>query len=262
MPVDTEVRKEAEVIRQVRGGDLNNGICCLPSRPTTAGSSPTLVATCSSQADTLDYCAEDLMISGEISGSRRSSSSTFTNQAMRQSGGLGFWHTFEERRMTPPISIPRGSSSGISDDANMDTPLSSIQSFTPQPESVKSHQFLGSRSSTPQPLTSLADVSRKGNKRMREDDFDPNYLKRRAVSPGMSLQNSPILPQSPLQRETGWWGIQPKSSRETPSVQVRGERVGSGGSATSANGSGVPSKLVGMQGMNDTNDGLMNMSIE
>ncbi len=259
MPVDTEVRKEAEVIRQVRGGDLNNGICCLPSRPPTAGSSPSLVATSASQPDTLDYNAEDLMISGEAAGSRRSSSSTFTNQAIRHSGGLGFWYNFEERRMTPPISIPRGSSSGISDDATLDTPLSSIQSTTPQPEPVKSRQFLGSRSSTPQPLTSLIDITRKGNKRMRDDDFDPNFFKRRAVSPGMSLQNSPILPQSPLQRESGWWGIQP---RETPSVQVRGERVGSGGSATSANGAAVPSKLVGMQGMKDTNDGLMNMSIE
>ena len=106
------------------------------------------------------------------------------------------------------------------------------------------------------------DAARKGNKRMRDDDFDPSFFKRRAVSPGMSLQNSPILPQSPLQREGGWWGIQAKNARETPGVQVRGERIGSGGSAGSTNTSTGPSKRVGMQGMNDTNDGLMNMSIE
>lgn len=164
--------------------------------------------------------------------------------------------------MTPPISIPGGSSSGISDDISMDTPLSSLQSSTPHPEPLRSHQFLGSRSSTPQPLTCLIDATRKGNKRMRDDDFDPNYLKRRAVSPGMSLQNSPILPQSPLQRESGWWGVQSKGARETPSVQVRGERIGSGGSVSSTNASVGPSKRVGMQGMNDTHDGLMNMSIE
>lgn len=261
-PVDTEVRKEAEVIRQVRGSDANSGICHLASRPPTADSSPNFGATAPSQPDALDYIAEDLIISGEASVSRRSSSSTFTSQAMRNSGGLGFWHTFEERKMTPPISIPRGSSSGISDDTSMDTPLSSIQSSTPQPEGPRSHQILGSRSSTPQPLTGLMDATRKGNKRMRDDDFDPNFFKRRAVSPGMSLQNSPILPQSPLQRESGWWSIQSKSARETPSVQVRGERIGSGGSVGSTNTSVGTSKRVGMQGMNDTNDGLMNMSIE
>ena len=78
---------------------------------------------------------------------------------------------------------------------------------------------------------------------MREDDFDPTYFKRRAVSPSLSVQNSPILPQSP-----GWWG--------TPK---RDERISSNGSAGSGAGLG---KRVGMQGMNDTNDSLMNMSIE
>ena len=261
-PIDTEVRKEAEVVRQVRGNEINIGICHPPSRPTTAASSPILVATVPSQPDALEYTADDLVINGEACASQASSSSTLTSQAVKYSGGLGFWHNFEERKMTPPISIPRGSSAGISDDTSMDTPLSSIHTSTPQPEALKSRQFLGSRSSTPQPLTGLMDNTRKGNKRMRDDDFDPNYFKRRAVSPGMSLQNSPILPQSPLQRESGWWGIQSKSTRETSTVQVRGERIGSGGSVGSTNSSGMPSKRVGMQGMNDTNDGLMNMSIE
>lgn len=96
---------------------------------------------------------------------------------------------------------------------------------------------------------------------MRDDDFDPNFFKRRAVSPGLSLQNSPILPQSPLQRDGGWWGT-PKSNREVPSVHVSGDRVSSTGSNGSMNGPGGPSKRVGLQGMNDTHDGLMNMSIE
>lgn len=231
----------------------------MPSREPTAVSSPSLIDTTPIQPDNLEYTAEDLIMSSEASASRRSSSSTFNSQAVRNSGGLGFWSAFDERRMTPPIFIPRGSSSGISDDINIDMPLSSVKSATLQPDPMKSHHFLGSRSSTPQPLTALIDANRKGNKRMRDDDFDPNYLKRRAVSPGMSLQNSPILPQSPLQRESGWWGIPSKSGRETPSVQVRGERIGSGGSA---NGSAGPSKRVGMQGIKDTNDGLMNMSIE
>lgn len=96
---------------------------------------------------------------------------------------------------------------------------------------------------------------------MRDDDFDPNYFKRRAVSPGLSLQNSPILPQSPLQRDSGWWGT-PKSNREVPSVQIAGERISSNGSAGSVNGTPGPTKRVGLQGLTDTHDGLMNMSIE
>lgn len=202
-------------------------------------------------------------MSSEQSVSRRSSSSTFTSHAMRNSGGLGFWNTFDERMRTPPpITIPRGSSSGVSDDVSMDTPQSSLQSSTPQQNHTKTQQSIGSQSSTPQTITATIELNRKGNKRMRDDDFDPNYFKRRAVSPGMSLQNSPILPQSPLQRDGGWWGLQPKSSRETPNVQVIGERVSSGGSTSSASGSTAPPKRIGFQGMNDTNDGLMNMSIE
>ena len=194
---------------------------------------------------------------------RRRSSSTFTHQAIRNSGGLGFWNTFDDRMRTPPPQLaPRGSSSGISDDINMETPLSSIQSTTPQ-RSRGLEKETPAAYPAPQPLVTNFEVSRKGNKRMRDDDFDPNYFKRRAVSPGMSLQNSPILPQSPLQRETGWWGMQPKNNRETPSVQVVGERVSSGGSVSSGSGTGgLGSKRVGFQGMCDTNDGLMNMSIE
>ena len=51
-----------------------------------------------------------------------------------------------------------------------------------------------------------------------------------------------------------------KSSRETPAGHVNGERLNSGGSISS--GSGGLGKRVGLQGMTDTNDGLMNMSIE
>lgn len=96
----------------------------------------------------------------------------------------------------------------------------------------------------------------KGNKRLREDDLDPNYFKRRAVSPGLSVQNSPVLPQSP-----GWWGT-PKSSRELSTVPGGGDRVSSNGSNGSVNSTPGPPKRVGVQGLIDTNDGLMNMSIE
>ena len=261
-PVDTEVKREAEVVRQVRESDGDGDITLTPSQPTTTASSPSLLPLVATQSEGLEDIPENSMVESDLL-TRRRSSSTFTHQAIRNSGGLGFWNNFDERMRTPPPQLnPRGSSSGISDDVNMDTPLSSIQ-----PNTLQYHRGLEKEPSacypSPQPLVTNFEVSRKGNKRMRDDDFDPNYFKRRAVSPGMSLQNSPILPQSPLQRDTGWWGTQPKNNRETPSVQVVGERVSSGGSASSGSGTGGSgSKRVGFQGMCDTNDGLMNMSIE
>lgn len=261
-PIDTEVRREAEVIRQVRESDAEGDLIPQQSQPTATACSPSLVPATSNQSDVFEYNSEDLMMTGENPTSRRSSSSTFTSPAIRIYNGVGFWNRHDEKMRTPPpVNIPRGSSSSVSDEITVDTPLSSIQSSTPQPF-LKSHHSKGSRSSTPQPFVASIDTTRKANKRMRDDDFDPNYFKRRAVSPGMSLQNSPILPQSPLQRDGGWWGTQPKSARETPGVQVIGERVSSGGSVSSGSGSVGPQKRVGFQGMCDTNDGLMNMSIE
>lgn len=196
----------------------------------------------------------------DASMNSRRSSSTFTHQAIRHTGGPSFWNNLDERMRTPPPSIaPRESSSGVSDDINMDAPLSSIRSTIPPQNAVKPSYSQESLPSAPQ--TTVFELPRKGNKRMRDDDFDPNYFKRRAVSPGLSLQNSPILPQSPLQRDSGWWGT-PKSNREVPSVQVAGERISSNGSAGSVNGTPGPTKRVGLQGMTDTHDGLMNMSIE
>ena len=213
--------------------------------------------------ESLDDIPEDVAMDSDISVSRRSSSSTFTQHAIRNSAGLGFWNTFDERIRTPPPVFPCESSSGISEDLTMDTPQSSIILSTPQPSTVKGADCSKSWSTTPQPPQTNSDSIRKGNKRMRDDDFDPYFFKRRAVSPGMSLQNSPILPQSPLQRDGGWWGTQSKYGRENPGSQTVGDRISSGGSSSS--GGGAPpmsTKRVGLQGMSDTNDGLMNMSIE
>ena len=203
-------------------------------------------------------------MNGEENFSRRSSSS-FSHQAIKNSGGPTFWNNFDERMRTPPPPlIPRESPSVMSDDMNMDTPVGSLQSSallqSSGRPSVSQESLVSTTQTTTQ--TTVFEMPRKGNnKRMRDDDFDPNYFKRRAVSPGLSLQNSPILPQSPLQRDGGWWGT-PKSNREVPSVHVSGDRVNSTGSNGSMNGPGGPSKRVGLQGMTDTHDGLMNMSIE
>ena len=248
------------MIRQVRESDVESEIILQPPQPTTTASSPTIIAQTAGPFDLLEDIPEDEMIIGSGLSTGRRSSSTFNHQAMVNSGGLEFWNSFDERMRTPPPSMfPRGSSSGISDDISMDTPLSSVYSVTSQQNPVRASQPAASRSSTPQPPTEIPRMV--SNKRRRDDDFDPGCLKRRAVSPGMSLQNSPILPQSPLQKDSGWWGVPLKPNREVPSVSVSGDRVSSGGSVSSGNGSGPP-KRIGFQGMNDTNDGLMNMSID
>ncbi|CAL8579000.1 hypothetical protein XPA_004764 [Xanthoria parietina] len=262
-PVDTEVKREAEVIRQARESDAYGDLNLAPSQPTTTASSPSMQPATAGPTESLDEVPEDITMDSDISASRRSSSSTFTQHAIRHSAGLGFWTNFDERIRTPPPTFPRESSSGVSEDIAMDTPQSSIVSSTPQPGTFKAANGSDSRSITPQISHNSGDSLRKGNKRMRDDDFDPYFFKRRAVSPGLSLQNSPILPQSPLQRDGGWWGMQSKHGRETPGPQPVGDRISSGGSASSGNGAPpVSGKRVGLQGMSDTNDGLMNMSIE
>ena len=254
-PIDSEVRREAEVIRQVRESDADGDLSLHPSVPTTAASSPNLTAT-AGPLDSLENILEDTLHSEE-NFSRRSSSS-FSHQAIKNSGGPTFWNNFDERMRTPPPPIvPRESPSVMCDDMNMDTPIVPLPSSNANQISARPSNSQESLASTTQ--TTVFEMPKKGNKkRMRDDDFDSNFFKRRAVSPGMSLQNSPILPQSPLQRDGGWWGT-PKSSRDVPSVHVSGDRC-----STSSNSSvnGGPSKRVGLQGMTDTHDGLMNMSIE
>lgn len=172
-------------------------------------------------------------------------SSSFKQQAMRNSKGSHFWETFSDDtgRTPPPNFLPRQSSSGVSEDISSDSPALSTppSSFVPLATSHSSP----SRSSTPQPAPPPApEFAKKVNsKRRREDDFDPTSFKRRAVSPGMSVQNSPVL-QSPMQRDS--WGNRPPSNGE------QGKPAPNGG----------PLKRVGFQGMVDTNDGLMKMSIE
>ncbi len=252
-PIDTEVRREAEVIRQVREGDAQSdlNLALPPSQPATTCSSPILAPTAVRATDNATVIPDDVSLDS------RRSSSAFTSQAIRNSGGVSFWNNFDERMRTPPPPmLPRSNSSAISDDMNIDrdnTPQSSVLSTTPQQSQqsgfIRSQE--ASQPSGPQMPTTF-EIPRKGNKRMRDDDFDPTYFKRRAVSPGLSVQNSPVLPQSP-----GWWGTPPPAKAE------RGASNGSNGGSQSGGGCvGGQPKRVGMQGMNDTNDGLMNMSIE
>ena len=247
--MDTEVRREAEVIRQVRDSDADRDTISQPSQLNTSASSPSLGPLNAGPTECNAVLPEDTSLEGSEESSTRRSSSAFSTQAIKNSGGVHFWNNFDERMRTPPpIMVPRSNSSGVSDDATMETPQSSLWSVTPQHAAVKPDD-------TP-PLFQPNAITRKGNKRMRDDDLDPNYFKRRAVSPGLSVQNSPVLPQSP-----GWWGAPSRPNRDTVSSSFGGERTTSNGSTTSASG-GCGPKRVGLQGMNDTNDGLMNMSIE
>jgi len=107
-------------------------------------------------------------------------------------------------------------------------------------------------------------------KRRREDDFDISTIKRRAVSPGMSAQNSPVLAQSPSHKDAGGWGQPPERKKESsssqsmldmlPTLSAQSSQQSRNGSVSG--GTVTPGKKVGLQGMVDTNDGLMKMSIE
>lgn len=264
-PIDTEVRREAEVIRQVRESDNELEAGLQPVQLPT-DTSPNLLPTVAGLSESLEDVPEQINTSRDVlaAACERRLSNNFTRQAIKNSGGMEFWNTFDDRVRTPPPPLfPRDSSSGISEDMNMDTPQSSAVSIGPRADRQKSQHSSRSRSQTPQPasMPSPAEISWKVGKRRRDDDLDAYSFKRRAVSPGLSLQSSPVLPQSPAQKDNGWWGLPPKTNRDVPPGTVTSERANSNGSVSSSNGHGLP-KRVGFQGMSDTNDGLMNMSIE
>ncbi len=294
MPIDSEVQREAEVIRQVRESDINleprvappttaTSIAAVAPPPleipnvSTASTSPNLNTT---REGLDDITEDDLMTDSGLSGS-------FKKQAFMNSKGKNFWDTFSETssingtRVTPPppAFLPRGSSSGISEDVNMDSPSLSAGSATTsvfEPRAGFPFNVNGNdsqRTDISQQPTSVfgsqggipptaAEITRRiNNKRRRDDDFDPGSFKRRAVSPGMSVHNSPIM-QSPMQRDMAPWGSRPGSNhggdKHSATPSDNGSSAGNGGGRP-VNG---PKGRVGFQGMVDTNDGLMRMSIE
>jgi hypothetical protein len=272
-PVETEVRREADVVRQVRESDMGLESTKPPSlqASTTALSSPTLGPT---QESLGDIPEDDIMAdSSSTPSTDRGLSSSFKQQAMRNSKGKKFWETFSEDRLQtppPPGLVPRGSSSGISDDVPMESPsLSTTSSSLYGPGFVfPTNDLQDSQipppsptlSATPQaaPLPTAADITRRvNNKRRRDDEFDPTSFKRRAVSPGMSVQNSPVI-QSPMQRDINPWGTRPSSNSGSSGGEKASAGTGPGMEGGRVNGT----KRIGFQGMVDTNDGLMKMSIE
>ncbi|KAL3455413.1 hypothetical protein BJX64DRAFT_282096 [Aspergillus heterothallicus] len=245
-PIDSDAKREAEVIRQVRETE--------PDIPQT---SPVLTAFSSPNAFMPAGLAErEELPEKAVPGPDEPS---FSDQAHRNSGGPDFWNTFDERYRTPPPPLRRHAASSVSEeDMAMDmTPLTTFGSH--HNEFVKPGERPASRSSTPLP-GQPGMISELRKKRRREDDFDPNLFKRRAVSPSMSAQSSPIMPNSPATFDNGpsIWGP-PSKSAAGPLFNDRTENGARNGPGTPHTGT---LKRVGMQGMNEANDGFMNMSIE
>ena len=237
-PVDSEAKREAEVIRQVQDNDPTFSPYKSPPDPFGA--------------DSVETSIEDAA-SNPLESRPLSNNSTFSQQAEKHSAGLGFWTGFEDRYRTPPPTLlPRESSSALSDETS-DIPVSSM--WTGDHPALRNLNRSRSRSTTPLAnynAPTAGDVARRvNNKRRRDDDFDSAFTKRRAVSPGMSVQSSPVLPQSPVMTSDKAWGKPPPSKNNG----TNGERSNSGGSI-----SGM--KRVGLQGMTETNDGIMSMSID
>lgn len=252
--MDSEVRREAEIIRQVREADEGPSI--------TAQSSPNLLPSVPGLDGPLEGVPE------EESESNMSLDS-FTTKGLfgtfgslhRNSVSSDFWNQ-RAAHTPPPPSFPRAESSAVSEDMSIDSPT--VSSYH-APDQNNNSTGWTSRASTPGPMypPSAADGLKKSNKRRRDDDFDESSIKRRAVSPGVSVHNSPVISQSPAQRDANLWGNTSKTGRE-PSVsgQSHGERSNSGGSMSLSMTPTLGPKRVGLMGMENANESLMKMSIE
>ncbi|KAJ5175804.1 uncharacterized protein N7482_001681 [Penicillium canariense] len=243
-PVDSDMKREAEVVRQVRDTE--------PETSPTLSTFPSLQP--SHPVDTPDM---DPSITATDSDTATPRTSSFSKQASRHSGGVEFWNSFDDRYRTPPPTH---------DDIPMDmTPSTTLGSIT-------ADYMQRSRSSTPHApnMTAIGELCRK---RRREDDFDPNLFKRRAVSPSVSAQSSPVLTHSSTVDTSGpnIWGppskLGPPFSERPSTENGSGSVNGNGGNGGGSNGNRFTphagtTKRVGLQGMTEASDGFMNMSIE
>lgn len=284
-PVDTEVRREAETMSQVRERDSSISELDLShDRPqtATAQSSPNLLpAVLESAQEDFGHELEAESLNGH-SQAARGLGMNFAAHASRNSGGMDYWTRFDPSTQRtpppPPSNFLRQSSSMMSDISLLD---SSDAASTPLYRRPRARSSASDASeafvppSQPQPAAMNDDMHLKKFKRRREDDFDIATIKRRAVSPGMSAQNSPVLTHSPSQKEANAaWGQPPERRREDGSSLPGSQngqvsRQGSGGSLASmgtltpvVSGGGPGGRKLGLQGMVDTNEGLMNMSLD
>lgn len=150
------------------------------------------------------------------------------------------------------------------DDLAMDmmamTPSTSTTEFAKPYDRPSSRSSMRNNNNNNAPHAHPTPVQEFKRKRAREEDFDPNLFKRRAVSPSMSVQSSPVMSTSSAATDAGSgpnpWGPPPKSNIGSlfPEASTR--------SSPHTQHSGGTFKRFGLQGMTETNDGLMNMSIE
>jgi len=254
-PVDSDMRKEAEVIRQVWESDPASSSSKVELGSVTAESSPALLPTLPGVTESIDPLDENPISLDNVQYMEgKGLLGAFGRRNYRTSGE--FWNPSEMRTPPPPL-FPRAGSSAISDDIYMDSPSTGHSSTNAHSTGQRTSN--DERALTPQ--APPAPVLR-ANKRVRDDELEYTSIKRRAVSPGVSVTNSPVLSQSPAQRE-GHWGQKNGSisNQGHSNGQVQGERSNSGGSVASMTPNFGP-KRVGLQAMGDTNEGLMKMSIE
>jgi hypothetical protein len=251
------VRREAEIIRQVREADEG------PSG--TAQSSPSLLPSVSDLDGPLEGVPEEES-EGNMSLDSATTKGLFgafgsLHSNSRNSVGTDFWNQ-RGTQTPPPPAFPRAESSAVSEDMSMDSPTISSSHGNTQDQ----HNGMGwaSRASTPGPMypPTAVDGLKKSNKRRRDDEFDETSIKRRAVSPGVSVHNSPIISQSPAQRDGSLWGTGSKNRETSIGGQSNGERSNSGGSMSMSMTPTLGPKRVGLMGMENANDGFMKMSIE
>ncbi|KAJ9620154.1 hypothetical protein H2203_007919 [Taxawa tesnikishii (nom. ined.)] len=226
-PVDTEVRREAETIRQVRERDEITDL----GKSTTV-SSPGLLPTVPGILDTLEDIPEDstMGIDSGPGNVKPGPNLNFGRHASRNSAGLNWWNKFDkDLRTPPPPTFP----------------------LVARAWAETSTWILRQSLSW---LTAVMVLS-----------YPPLIpLPTNLQLLHLSVHNSPIVSQSPGQRDTTGWGQPPKHTRENSTAgTIEPVRSNSGGSSTSlASTATLGPKRVGLQGMTDTNDGLMKMSIE
>ncbi|KAK3074705.1 hypothetical protein LTR53_002648 [Teratosphaeriaceae sp. CCFEE 6253] len=281
-PVDTEIRRESETIKQVRERDNSAPDLDLEApRPGTAtgASSPSLLPAVpeSAQEDFGRDLDSDLSSGNKGLGI----GVNFAAHASRNSGGVGYWNRFDPSMRTPPPppSFPRQGSSGLISDMHLDSPAPAFVLGGPLP-SYRRPRARSSASDASDAFTAPAppstnsaiassgmndDVAIRKFKRRRDDDTDIATIKRRAVSPGLSAGNSPVLTQSPSLRngsgEGSAWGQPPEWKKESNGVvassadqshgSLQAVRSSSGGSTTGLPASGLigQGKKLGLQGM-------------
>lgn len=291
-PVDTEIRRESETIRQVRERDnsiVSDFDLTDPTRPqtATAASSPHLLPAVPESDQ--EAFGRDLDTDLNSTNTGKGLGMNFNLHAHRNGAGMDYWHRNDASMRTPPPPNFARQGSSVMSDINMDSPgqasefgnFPRMRARARSSASDASDAFGPSLANGSNVATAGAassgmndDMHLKKFKRRREDDFDIATIKRRAVSPGMSSQNSPILAQSPQYRDTnGVWGQPPERKKDSVPNSAGGDvglqqsRSGSTGSNASAvnGGSGMlasQGKKLGLQGMTDTNDGLMSLSID